>query len=85
MKKETFADRLRYAMEQKEKKQVDLIRAAGERGVKLGKSQVSQYLSGKTVPRADILRFLAQTLEVEADWLGGASAPQSYAGSKRSC
>ena len=80
MKKETFADRLRYAMEQKEKKQVDLIRAAGERGVKLGKSQVSQYLSGKTVPRADILRFLAQTLEVEADWLGGASAPQSYAG-----
>ena len=67
----TFADRLKYAMEKTGKKQVDLIRLAEERGVKLGKSQVSQYVSGKTVPRADILRFLADALDVEADWLGG--------------
>ena len=71
MAKETFADRLKYAMEKTGKKQVDLIRLAEERGVKLGKSQVSQYVSGKTVPRADILRFLADALDVEADWLGG--------------
>ena len=71
MAKETFADRLKYVMEKKGKKQVDLIRLAEERGVKLGKSQVSQYVSGKTVPRADILRFLADALDVEADWLGG--------------
>ena len=71
MAKETFADRLKYAMEKKGKKQVDLIRLAEEQGVKLGKSQVSQYVSGKTVPRADILRFLADALDVEADWLGG--------------
>ena len=71
MAKETFADRLKYAMEKGGKKQVDLIRLAEERGVKLGKSQVSQYVSGKTVPRADILRFLADALDVEADWLGG--------------
>ena len=58
-------------MEKTGKKQVDLIRLAEERGVKLGKSQVSQYVSGKTVPRADILRFLADALDVEADWLGG--------------
>ena len=32
---------------------------------------MSQYVSGKTVPRADILRFLADALDVEADWLGG--------------
>lgn len=50
---------------------MDLIRLAEEQGVKLGKSQVSQYVSGKTVPRADILRFLADALDVEADWLGG--------------
>ena len=67
----TFADRLKYAMEKTGKKQVDLIRLAEEQGVKLGKSQVSQYVSGKTVPRADILRFLADALDVEADWLGG--------------
>ena len=71
MAKETFADRLKYVMEKKGKKQVDLIRLAEERGVKLGKSQVSQYVSGKTVPRTDILRFLADALDVEADWLGG--------------
>ena len=71
MAKETFADRLKYVMEKKGKKQVDLIRLAEEQGVKLGKSQVSQYVSGKTVPRTDILRFLADALDVEADWLGG--------------
>ena len=71
MAKKTFADRLKYVKEKKGKKQVDLIRLAEEQGVKLGKSQVSQYVSGKTVPRADILRFLADALDVEADWLGG--------------
>lgn len=33
MAKETFADRLKYAMEKKGKKQVDLIRLAEEQGV----------------------------------------------------
>ena len=32
---------------------------------------MSQYVSGKTVPRTDILHFLAQTLEVEDAWLSG--------------
>ena len=73
MAKETFADRLKYAMEKQGKKQVDLIRMAAEQGVKLGKSQVSQYVSGKTIPRADIFRFLAEMLEVDADWLAGRS------------
>ena len=30
---------------------------------------MSQYVSGKTVPRAEILRFLANCLQVDADWL----------------
>ena len=71
---EIFADRLRLAMEAQGKKQVDLIRMAKERGVKLGKSQISQYVSGKTVPRADILHFLAQALETDEDWLAGRKA-----------
>lgn len=66
---ETFADRLKTAMEKQGKKQVDLIRIAAEQGVKLGKSHVSQYVSGKTIPRADILHFLAETLQVDEDWL----------------
>ena len=47
----TFADRLKSAMEQKHMKQVDLIHAAETAGVKVGKSHISQYVSGKTVPR----------------------------------
>ena len=71
MSKEIFAERLKTSMAQQEKKQVDLIRAASEHGVKLGKSHISQYVSGKTLPRPDILHFLADTLQVDADWLRG--------------
>ena len=49
-KQETFAERLARAMAAKGYKQADLIRIAGDRGMKLGKSQVSQYANGKTVP-----------------------------------
>ncbi len=79
MSKETFAARLRKAMEQKHLKQVDLIRAAEQAGMKLGKSHMSQYVSGKTVPRANILHFLAQTLDVDAAWLEAADAPEEAA------
>ena len=67
----TFADRLKSAMEQKHMKQADLIHAAETAGVKAGKSHISQYVSGKTVPRAEILQFLSETLDVDADWLSG--------------
>ena len=71
MPKESFADRLRAAMEKQNMKQVDLVRAAASAGEKLGKSHVSQYVSGKTVPRTDILNFLAQTLHTDSEWLLG--------------
>ena len=67
----TFAERLSEAMESAGMKQADLIRAAAERGRKLGKSQVSQYVSGKTLPRQDVLALLAQILQVEEAWLAG--------------
>ena len=64
-----FADRLKEALNNKNMKQIDLVRCAQEKGVKLGKSHVSQYLSGKTIPRAEILHFIAETLQVEESWL----------------
>ena len=64
-----FADRLRQVMAEKGLKQADLVHAASERGEKLGKSQVSQYVSGKVVPRANVVRLLAELLGVDADWL----------------
>ncbi len=74
MANQAFADRLRTAMKKQNIRQVDLIRAAGACGIKLGKSHVSQYVSGKTVPRADMLHFLAKTLKVDEDWLAGKEA-----------
>ncbi|MDD5987503.1 MAG: aminotransferase class I/II-fold pyridoxal phosphate-dependent enzyme [Eubacteriales bacterium] len=68
---ETFAARLAQAMAAKNLKQIDVVHAAEKQGVKLGKSHISQYLSGKTEPREGILRFLATLLDVQEDWLQG--------------
>lgn len=73
MELNTFSERLKDAMQNKQMKQVDLIKAAQNKGVKLGKSHISQYVSGKTIPRADMLHFLAETLEVDEKWLMGNS------------
>lgn len=66
-----FAERLNLLLQQKNMKQIELVRLAQEKGIKLGKSHISQYVSGKTVPRREILQFLADALEVDAAWLLG--------------
>ena len=71
MNSSTFSVKLRLAMEKNGFKQVDLIRLAEKEGFKLGKSQVSQYLSGKTVPREDILAFLSRALNTDLSPLRG--------------
>ena len=84
-----IAQRLKEAMEAKGLKQVDVIRLAEpigrEYNVRIGKSHMSQYLSGKSEPRKDILGVLAKTLEVDESWLAGeeteAAAPENRSGS----
>ncbi|MDD5794610.1 MAG: aminotransferase class I/II-fold pyridoxal phosphate-dependent enzyme [Clostridiales bacterium] len=66
-----FSNRLKEAMNKKGMKQVDLLKAANKQGVKLGKSQISQYVSGKAIPRENIGSFLANTLNVSEQWLYG--------------
>lgn len=80
MARESFADRLKKTMNERGIKQVDLIRSAQEQGVKLGKSHISQYVSGKTVPRADMVHFLAGALQVDPDWLNGITPEQETEG-----
>lgn len=80
MARESFAERLKKAMNERGIKQVDLIRYAQEQGVKLGKSHISQYVSGKTVPRADMVHFLAGALQVDPDWLNGITPEQETEG-----
>ena len=70
---ETFSERLSEAMGLRGLKQADLIHAATELGGRLGKSQVSQYVSGKTMPRRGVLELLARILDVSEAWLAGTS------------
>ena len=65
----TFSERLTASMREQNLKQVDFLRKADRAGVKLGKSQMSQYVSGKAVPRKNIALFLAGVLNVDAQWL----------------
>ena len=71
MNSSVFAVRFASLLKEQKIKQADLVRLANERGVKLSKSQISQYVSGKTLPRRDTLAFLAEALGVEADFLMG--------------
>ncbi len=72
MDKSLFSKRLKEAMIRKNWKQVQLIRLAEERNIRLSKSQMSQYLGGRALPRKGIFDFLAEALEVPPEWLAGA-------------
>ena len=74
-----FSKRLRNVMDDRGIRQADLLRAAAEQGRKLGKSQLSQYVSGKTMPRADVLSLLAELLGVDAGWLAEGRADAAAA------
>ena len=78
MEREPFATRLVQAMEEAGLKQADLVRLAGEAGEKLGKSQVSQYVSGKVEPRPAALALLARLLGTSAEWLAGGPRPHPH-------
>ncbi len=66
-----FSERLNEAMKLRNLRQVDLLRLAGEKGVHLTRSRLSQYCSGKALPRRETLAALARLLEVDRLWLLG--------------
>ena len=80
MEQDGFSGRLRHAMDEAGLKQADLVRMAAARGEKLGKSQLSQYVSGKVRPRQDALTLLASLLGVSVDWIAG--QPEASADAK---
>jgi transcriptional regulator with XRE-family HTH domain len=79
--KETTAQRLAQLMSERNLRQVDILKSSEkyqrELGVKLGKSALSQYVSGKSVPDQDKLVLLAKTLNVSASWLMGYDVAES--------
>lgn len=69
---ETLAIRLRKAMEEQNIKQIELTEKTG-----IPKSAISQYLSGKFVPKQDRLTVLAVALNVNEAWLMGYDAEKN--------
>ena len=81
MKKYTTAERLKYLMEQRNLKQVDIQRAAepyaAQYHVKMNRSDISQYVSGKVEPSQDKLTILGLALGVDPVWLMGIDVPMN--------
>lgn len=71
-----FPKRLKQAMDEQGINQTDLATKTG-----LGKSSISQYISGKNEPTAFRLKMLADALDVSPAWLkGDIDEPASEAG-----
>ncbi len=79
MYRETTAQRLKKIMKEQNLKQVDILRLAQpyckEYDVKLLKSDLSQFVSGKVVPGQHKLVILALALNVSEPWLMGYDVP----------
>lgn len=79
MEKVTTAQRLKSLMESRNLKQVDIVNAAQPFckafNQKLGRNDISQYVSGKVVPGQDKLSLIALALNVSEVWLMGFDVP----------
>lgn len=68
--KESFSKRMKEAMELRNMKQVELCEKT-----KLGKSAISQYLSGVYEPKQKGVYVIAKALDVSEAWLMGYDVP----------
>lgn len=64
------AERLTYALERRNMKAVELHEKTG-----IGKSSISQYMSGTVKPKQDRIYLMAQALNVDEFWLMGHDVP----------
>lgn len=75
MKAYNTSQRLKQVMAARGMRQVDVLKAAepfcNKYGIKLGKNDLSQYVSGKVEPRQDKLTILGLALGVSEAWLMG--------------
>lgn len=81
MEKTNTSDRLKQIMREKNLRQVDIIEKSKPYqkafNIKLGKSALSQYISGKSVPDQHKVFLLSKTLEVSEPWLMGFDVPRN--------
>ncbi|HDL0547040.1 helix-turn-helix domain-containing protein [Staphylococcus aureus] len=72
--KESFSSRLKKAMLDKQMKQIDIINKSkllSDNGAKITKTDLSQYVNGKTRPGQKKLYVLSKVLDVSEAWLLG--------------
>ncbi|SUK63677.1 helix-turn-helix domain-containing protein [Staphylococcus aureus] len=72
--KESFSSRLKKAMLDKQMKQIDIINKSkllSDNGSKITKTDLSQYVNGKTSPGQKKLYVLSKVLDVSEAWLLG--------------
>ncbi len=60
----SFASRLKQAMDERNMSQAELAAQIGK-----GKSSVSQYISGKNIPKDDVQQQIATVLDCSVEWL----------------
>lgn len=81
MKISTTSERLKEYMSKYKLRQVDILEKVKpyceEYGVKMNKSDLSQYVSGKNEPGQDKLIVLAKALRVTEPWLMGYDVPET--------
>lgn len=69
------AERLNTIMKERNLKQSDILEKCkpfcDKYGIKMARSDLSQYALGKSIPRQDKLTALAQALNVDETWLMG--------------
>ena len=79
MLKFTTADRLKQLMDLRGLRQIDVVHLCEPyckiHKVKMGRNAISQYVSGKVIPRQNALYILGQALNVSEAWLMGADVP----------
>lgn len=78
MKRETTSNRLKQIMQERNLKQVDILNLTlpicKKYNVKMNKSDISQYVSGKVEPSQKKLSVLGMALNVTETWLMGFDA-----------
>ena len=79
MKKQTTSDRLKQIMSERNLRQVDILEMCKpycqKYNIKLGRNDLSQYVTGKVEPGQKKLTVLGMALNVSEAWLMGFDVP----------
>lgn len=77
--KQTTSDRLKQLMEMRNLRQADILEMiepyCQKYGVKIPRNALSQYVTGKVIPKQDKLTILGMALNVSEIWLMGYDVP----------